>query len=83
MSDDAASAWYLTLPVETIGSRFRGIPRTLPELALPPFSWESAKQLLIPTITIALLGAIESLLCARIADNVGRQTYPGTIRTRS
>jgi sulfate permease, SulP family len=62
--------WYLTLPVATIGSRFGGIPRTLPDLALPPFSWESAKQLLIPTITIALLGAIESLLCARIADNV-------------
>jgi sulfate permease, SulP family len=62
--------WYFTLPVETIGSRFGGIPRTLPDLALPPFSWESAKQLLIPTITIALLGAIESLLCARIADNV-------------
>jgi sulfate permease, SulP family len=62
--------WYFTLPVETIGSRFGGIPRTLPELALPPFSWESAKQLLIPTLTIALLGAIESLLCARIADNL-------------
>jgi sulfate permease, SulP family len=61
--------WYFTLPVETIGTRFGGIPRTLPDLALPPFSWESAKQLLIPTITIALLGAIESLLCARIADN--------------
>jgi sulfate permease, SulP family len=63
--------WYFTVPVETIGTRFGGIPRTLPDLALPPFSWESAKQLLIPTITIALLGAIESLLCARIADNVG------------
>ena len=37
----------------------------LPALALPPFSWESAKQLVIPTVTIALLGAIESLLCAR------------------
>jgi sulfate permease, SulP family len=61
--------WYLGLPVETIGTRFGGIPRTLPDLALPPFSWESAKQLLIPTITIALLGAIESLMCARIADN--------------
>jgi sulfate permease, SulP family len=62
--------WYFALPVETIGSRFGGIPRTLPELALPPFSWDSAKQLLIPTLTIALLGAIESLLCARVADNV-------------
>jgi SulP family sulfate permease len=63
-------AWYFTLPVETIGTRFGGIPRALPELSLPPFSWESAKQLLIPTLTIALLGAIESLLCARVADNV-------------
>jgi SulP family sulfate permease len=63
-------SWYLSLPVETIGTRFGGIPRTLPELALPPFSWDSAKQLLIPTLTIALLGAIESLMCARIADNV-------------
>ncbi|WP_418316638.1 SulP family inorganic anion transporter [Piscinibacter sakaiensis] len=60
----------LKLPLETIGSRFGGIPQGLPELALPPFSWESAKQLLIPTITIALLGAIESLLCARVADNL-------------
>jgi SulP family sulfate permease len=60
----------LGLPVETIGSRFGEIPRSLPSLALPPFSWESAKQLLIPTLTIALLGAIESLLCARIADDL-------------
>jgi SulP family sulfate permease len=61
--------WYFTLPVETIGTRFGGIPRSLPDLALPPLSWESAKQLVIPTVTIALLGAIESLLCARVADN--------------
>ena len=63
-------AWWFALPVETIGSRFGEIPRTLPALALPAFSWDSAKQLLIPTLTIALLGAIESLMCARIADNV-------------
>ncbi|MEO5771745.1 MAG: SulP family inorganic anion transporter [Burkholderiaceae bacterium] len=62
--------WALELPVETIGSRFGSIPHRLPELALPPFSWDSAKQLLIPTLTIALLGAIESLMCARIADNL-------------
>ena len=58
------------LPVETIGSRFGGIPRTLPQLTLPDFDWETAKQLLIPTVTIALLGAIESLLCARVADTL-------------
>ncbi|HWH75275.1 MAG TPA: SulP family inorganic anion transporter [Methylibium sp.] len=57
------------LPVETIGSRFGGIPQALPQLELPAFSWASAKQLVIPTITIALLCAIESLLCARVADN--------------
>jgi sulfate permease, SulP family len=59
-----------TLPLDTIGSRFGGIPRGLPRLALPDFSWASAKQLLIPTLTIAVLGAIESLLCARVADNL-------------
>ncbi|MDT8999293.1 SulP family inorganic anion transporter [Paucibacter sp. APW11] len=59
-----------TLPLETIGSRFGGIPRSLPALALPELSFASAKQLLIPTITIAMLGAIESLLCARVADNM-------------
>ncbi len=62
--------YALKLPVETIGSRFGGIPASLPSLSLPPFSWTSAKELLIPTVTIALLGAIESLMCARIADNM-------------
>ncbi|MGI9152948.1 MAG: SulP family inorganic anion transporter, partial [Rubrivivax sp.] len=60
----------LQLPLETIGSRFGGIPQTLPAFALPEFSWTGAKQLLMPTLTIALLGAIESLLCARVADNM-------------
>ncbi|MBP6902606.1 MAG: STAS domain-containing protein [Burkholderiaceae bacterium] len=63
----------LGLPLETIGSRFGGIPQTLPAFALPDFSWASAKLLLIPTLTIALLGAIESLLCARVADNLAPQ----------
>ena len=69
VSMTVVASWF-ALPVETIGSRFGEIPRTLPALALPAFSWDSAKQLLIPTLTIALLGAIESLMCARIADNV-------------
>lgn len=63
-------AWSLQLPVETIGSRFGDIPRGLPAFALPEFSWETAKLLVTPTITIALLGAIESLLCARVADQL-------------
>jgi SulP family sulfate permease len=65
-----ALAWYFKLPVETIGSRFGSIPQGLPAFALPDFSWDTVKQLVSPTITIALLGAIESLLCARVADQV-------------
>ncbi len=60
----------LELPVETIGQRFGGIPSSLPAFTLPDFSWATVKLLLIPTVTIALLGAIESLLCARVADNL-------------
>lgn len=66
----SALAWWWKMPVETIGSRFGGIPQSLPSLELPPFSWQSAKELVIPTLTIAMLGGIESLLCARIADNL-------------
>jgi sulfate permease, SulP family len=65
-------AWYFALPVETIGSRFGEIPRGIPAFALPDFSWPTVKLLVTPTITIALLGAIESLLCARVADQVSR-----------
>lgn len=60
----------LDLPVETIGSKFGGIPQGLPQLSLPVFSWSLVKQLFAPTLTIAMLGAIESLLCARVADNL-------------
>ena len=63
-------AWALNLPVDTIGSRFGGIPQGLPVLEWPAFSWETAKLLVVPTLTIALLGAIESLLCARVADQL-------------
>ncbi|WP_020204339.1 MULTISPECIES: SulP family inorganic anion transporter [Cupriavidus] len=65
----AANA-LLELPVETIGTRFGGIPQGLPPFALPHLSWQLAQQLLAPTLTIALLGAIESLLCARVADSL-------------
>jgi sulfate permease, SulP family len=59
---------FLHLDVETIGSRFGGIPQGLPNLALPEFSWGQVRYLFAPAVTIALLGAIESLLCARVAD---------------
>ena len=60
----------LGLPLETIGSRFGEIPQGLPGLALPEFDWSNAQRLVVPTVSIALLGAIESLLCARIADGM-------------
>lgn len=66
----SALAYFLHLPVETIGSRFGGIPRGLPAFALPDFSWATVQLLLTPTLTIALLGAVESLLCARVADQI-------------
>jgi sulfate permease, SulP family len=71
-----AAVHFMALPVETLGARFGSIPQALPTFALPEFSWTSAKQLLIPTLTIALLGAIESLLCARVADNLATAGAP-------
>ena len=58
----------LKLDIETIGTRFGGIPQSLPAFAWPDVSLETLRKLLAPTITIALLGAIESLLSARVAD---------------
>ena len=64
------AAWLFQLPVETIGSKFGGVPSSLPQLVFPNFEWATARFLLIPATTLALLGAIESLLCARVADNM-------------
>ncbi len=60
----------LGLQVDTIGSRFGGIPSSLPGLQWPVFSWDSARLLVMPTLTLAVLGAIESLLCAHVADGI-------------
>ncbi len=60
----------LHLDVETIGSRFGGIPQTLPPFALPEFHWAQIRNLFSPAIAIAILGSIESLLCARVADSM-------------
>jgi sulfate permease, SulP family len=69
-----ALAWFMKMPVETIGSRFGTIPQTLPGWQWPDFSWETVRMLVTPTFTIALLGAIESLLCARVADQVAHSS---------
>ena len=58
------------LPVETIGSKFGGIPQGLPSLMVPVLSWENVRHLFQPALTIAILAAIESLLCAVVADGM-------------
>lgn len=58
------------LPVETIGSKSGGIPQGLPRLQIPSLSWENMQHLIQPAFTIALLAAIESLLCAVVADGM-------------
>jgi len=57
--------------VATIGSAFGGIPQKLPEFAIPAFSFSDVLHLIGPAFTIALLGAIESLLSAVVADGMG------------
>jgi SulP family sulfate permease len=60
----------LNLPIETIGSKFGGIPSELPSFVWPEFSLANLQHLSMPIFTLTLLGAIESLLCARIADSL-------------
>jgi SulP family sulfate permease len=66
----AAQAYFQFDGVATIGSAFGGIPSGLPELHLPQVSFARVLELLGPAFTIAMLGAIESLLCAVVADGM-------------
>jgi len=63
-------AWLLGLPVETLGSRFGGIPRMLPAPHLPAVSPARIVALLPAAFAFALLGSIESLLSAVVADSM-------------
>ncbi|HEX6084479.1 MAG TPA: sulfate permease [Thermoanaerobaculia bacterium] len=58
------------LPVETIGSRFGSVPSTLPAPHWPDVPWHRLRELISPSITVALLAAIESLLSAVVADGM-------------
>ncbi len=67
----ASVACALAVPdVATIGTRFGGIPTGLPPFTPPAVTLQTLRDLIAPTITIALLGAIESLLSARVADTM-------------
>lgn len=61
---------YFDLPVETIGSRFGGVPTSLPAPRFPHVTWELVQQMFSPAVTIALLAGLESLLAAVVADGM-------------
>ncbi len=63
-------AWGLHLPIETIGSKFGGVPSMLPAPAWPDFPFARIPELIPSAIAIALLGSIESLLSAVVADGM-------------
>ena len=65
-----ATAALLGLPVETIGTRFGGIPHSLPAPHLPAVSIEKIRAVLPAALSFALLGSIESLLSAVVADSM-------------
>ncbi|HLW54435.1 MAG TPA: SulP family inorganic anion transporter [Candidatus Angelobacter sp.] len=64
------AAFLLKLPVETIGTRFGGIPRGLPHIVIPTWHAGLVHGLLGPAFTVAMLGAIESLMSAVVADRM-------------
>ncbi len=65
-----ALVYFLGIPVETIGTRFGEIPNTFPAPTLPDIQFSTIQSLIQPAIAIALLGAIESLLSAVVADGM-------------
>jgi SulP family sulfate permease len=65
-----AAVLLLKLPVETIGSRFGGIPSGFPGIEIPRFRAELMRPLISPAITVAMLGAIESLMTAVVSDRL-------------
>jgi SulP family sulfate permease len=66
----AVASYVLSLPIETIGTRFGGIPSALPAPHLPSVSLEKLQAVLPDAVAFALLGAIESLLSAVVADGM-------------
>jgi sulfate permease, SulP family len=73
------AAHFLHLEVDTIGSRFGGVPSGLPHFRLPEFSSELVLPLISPALTVAMLGAIESLMSAVVADRMtGDKHNPNT-----
>ncbi len=68
------AVWIFKLPVATIGSRFNGIPSGLPHLHIPVFRTDLIHGLLGPAMTVAMLGAIESLMSAVVSDRMSNSS---------
>jgi SulP family sulfate permease len=68
------TVWVFKLPVATIGSRFHGIPSGMPHLHIPAFRFDLIHGLLGPALTVAMLGAIESLMSAVVSDRMSGST---------
>ena len=75
LAGGTVGAALLGLDVETIGSRFGGIPSGLPVPQFPAFEAALVPVLLRPALTVAMLGAIESLLSAVVADRMGKDRH--------
>lgn len=69
------AAILFNLPVETIGSRFGGLPSAMPDFALPTITLERVRALMPDAFTIAFLAGIESLLSAVVADGMTGQRH--------
>src|SRR5579872_2546401 len=65
-----ALVMILRLPVQTIGTRFGGIPSGFPSIKIPQFHFDLLRPLISPAITVAMLGAIESLMSAVVSDRM-------------
>src|SRR5579884_779069 len=63
------------LPVETIGTRFGGIPSGLPHIDIPSLHYDTMRQLLSPALTVAMLGAHESLMSAVVSDKMSNDKH--------
>src|SRR4030081_2772697 len=68
------TVWIFKLPVATIGSRFNGIPSGLPHFHIPVFRFDLIHGLLGPALTVAMLGAIESLMSAVVSDRMSNSS---------
>jgi sulfate permease, SulP family len=70
-----AAVTLFHIPVETIGTRFGGIPSGLPHIAIPQLKPSLLLHLLSPAVTVAMLGAIESLFSAVVSDRMSNDKH--------